>query len=351
MKKPHSNKTISVVFAVLCIIFILICRSHQNTAEWYMQTIYPTIASFLSFISSKIPFSLFDVFIASNILLFIASLVWMIFGTLKFRKWISKVIGTIVALVISFYMLWGIAYFRHDFYERTNVPKANFDTTSFKNFLTHYINQLNDAYIAVNEINYNEIDEAIESSYQKLKTTLHIPYPCGKRPIKRMIFEKWVTQSGVSGYFGPFFNEIHVNRSPLPFEQPYVIAHEKAHQFGIASEAECNLYAYIVCTSSNNAYVRYSGYAEPLGYVLNNARQLLPDEYAEWRSKIKPQIIADYNKSVEHWQQGINTKMAETQRKVYDTYLKTNKIKSGVTNYSEMVALLVSWHNHQFTKN
>ena len=71
----------------------------------------------------------------------------------------------------------------------------------------------------------------------------------------------------------------------------------------------------------------------------------MPDEYMELRNKINPKILEDYSASYEHWQEAINPTVSEVQHVVYDAYLKSNKIKSGVSNYSEMVALLVSWHN------
>ncbi|MDR1055484.1 MAG: DUF3810 domain-containing protein [Prevotellaceae bacterium] len=329
------------------ILFIFLCRWQQSVAEWYMQNIYPALASVLSFISSKIPFSLFDIFITLYVIAFIVSIILLMLCKIKFKKWLKILLYSIAVIFVWFYMAWGISYFRKDFYARTDTPKADFDSTNFKYFLTDYIEELNASYIPINRVDYKDIDQSIESSYQKLQNILRIPYPCGHRTVKQMIYQKWVTKSGVSGYFGPFFNEVHVNRYSLPFEQPNIIAHEKAHQLGVSSEAECNLYAYIVCTLSDKGTVRYSGYFEALGYILSNIRKLLSDEFLVWYNKIRPEIIEDYKASYGHWNAAINPQVFAIQNKVYDTYLKNNKIKTGVANYSEMVALLVSWHNNQ----
>jgi hypothetical protein len=242
-------------------------------------------------------------------------------------------------------MAWGISYFRFDFYKRVSLSHSVFEKNNFKKFLSYYINELNTSYTYVDTINYKDIDSEIEMNYEKLRSKLNMPYPCGQRKIKTMIFQRVTTSIGISGYFGPFFNEVHVNFYPLPFEQASIIAHEKAHQFGISSEAECNLYAYIICNASNIKYIKYSGNYGILSYVLSNMRKLLPDEYHNWFKQIRPEIIADYKKSYEHWQKAINSKMTEFQSVAYDAYLKLNKIESGIENYSEMAALLVSWYN------
>ena len=129
----------------------------------------------------------------------------------------------------------------------------------------------------------------------------------------------------------------------LPITWPYTLAHEKAHQFGIASEAECNLYAGIICTSSDHPLVRYSGYLQTVSYLLGNLRKISPDRYREITKQIDPRVIADYRAIREHWQKTINPTLSAMQDKVYDTYLKTNKQRSGILSYSEMVGLLVAW--------
>ena len=89
-----------------------------------------------------------------------------------------------------------------------------------------------------------------------------------------MIFSSFYSKMGLSGYFGPFFNEIHVNHYLLPLDYPFVLAHEKAHQFGITSEAEANLVAFVICVRSDDQRLRYSGYQSLLLYFLRDASHL-----------------------------------------------------------------------------
>jgi hypothetical protein len=240
-------------------------------------------------------------------------------------------------------MSWGIAYFRPDFHERFGVQPPKEDREFFETFVERYIDLLNRAYITEPHFNVQEIDNEIEVLYAKHHEAVRFPYPCGWRRTKKTLTEPLMTRMGISGYFDPFFNEVHVNNYALPITYPYTLAHDKAHQFGIANEAECNLFATVICTSSNHPLVRYSGYLQTVSYLLSNLRKISPDHYREIVGQIDPRIVADYRAIQEHWQKALNPTLSAVQDKVYDAYLKTNKQQSGILSYSEMTGLLVAW--------
>jgi hypothetical protein len=187
-----------------------------------------------------------------------------------------------------------------------------------------------------------EIRKEIEKAYKRVHEPLAINYPNGKRRVKKMVFESLFTKMGVSGYYGPFFNEIHINNYSLNFTYPFTLAHEMAHQFGIAKESEANLYAYIVCINSDDERIRYSAYASIISYLLNDVRALMPDEYEEVINSVNPVIIEDLQRNRKHWLSARNETLSDVQNKAYDAYLKGNRISSGRENYSEVVGLLIS---------
>ncbi len=135
-----------------------------------------------------------------------------------------------------------------------------------------------------------------------------------------------------------------MNDYSLNFTYPFTLAHEMAHQFGIATESEANLYAFIVCVGSEDERIRYSAYVSTLLYLMNDAAYFLPDEVESLTSPIRTEIIADLRRNREHWLVVRNKSLSEVQdRGGYDAYLKTNKVSSGGReNYSEVVGLLIS---------
>ena len=328
---------------VILLIFVFLCSRFPALAEWYMRVCYPVIAAVLSFLARWVSFSLLDVLVIAAFFLLAGSIVMLCMKRLSFRCWAKVSMLSVMWIVVWFYMSWGIGYFRPGFHERFDVDTPKEDREFFEALVLRYIDSLNDAYIAEPLFDANEVDVEIENLYEKHYGLLRLPYPCGWRRTKKTVVEPMMTRMGVSGYFGPFFNEVHVNNYVLPITYPYTLAHEKAHQFGIAGEAECNLFATVICTSSSHPLVRYSGYLQTTSYLLGNLRKISPDRYKEIVEQIDPRIIADYRAIQEHWQKGINPTMSAMQDKVYDAYLKSNKQQSGILSYSEMTGLLVAW--------
>jgi hypothetical protein len=316
-----------------------------------MHNFYPVIATVLSFFSRWISFSLLDILVVIAIVLLLGSMILVCVRRLRFLRWIRLLLLSVLWMVVWFYISWGIGYFRPGFHERFGVEPPNEDREYFETLVTRFINSINQAYVADPFFDVKEIDCEIETLYAKHAGILRLPHPCGWRHTKQTIAEPWMTSMGVAGYFGPFFNEVHVNSYSLPITYPYTLAHEKAHQFGIANEAECNLFATIICTSSEHPLVRYSGYLQTVSYLLDNLRKISPERYREIAGQIDPRIIADYRAIREHWQKEINQTMSAVQDKVYDTYLNTNQQRSGVLSYSEMTGLLVAWEMMQSSGN
>jgi hypothetical protein len=159
-----------------------------------------------------------------------------------------------------------------------------------------------------------------------------------------MIFSSFYGKLGVSGYFGPFFNEIHVNSYLLPMDYPFVLAHEKAHQFGITSEAEANLVAFIICVKSGDLRLKYSGYQSLLFYFLKDASQM--KDYKEYLDKVDKHVINDLRFRQKYYHNLENKNFSDMQTAANNVYLKANKIEKGVKNYDQVVFLVISWYHN-----
>jgi hypothetical protein len=328
---------------LLLLVFVYFCSRTPALAEWYMQVFYPPIATILSFISHWTSFSLLDVLVIAAIIFFLSGIVMMFLRKLSFFRWLKLTLLSVLWITVWFYMAWGIAYFRPGFHERFSVEPPKEDREFFEAFVERHINLLNMAYVSDPQFDSKEIADEIESLYATHHKMLRLPYPCGWRRAKKTIAEPIMTRMGVSGYFDPFFNEVQVNNYSLPLTYPYTLAHEKAHQFGIAGEAECNLFATVLCTASDHPLVQYSGRLQTVTYLLSNLRRISPDRYRDIAGRIDPRVIADFRAIQEHWQKKHSPTLSAAQDRVYDAYLRTNRQRSGILSYSEMTGLLVAW--------
>ena len=317
-------------------------RNPQFVEHNYSRGIYPVIAKSFSLISNVIPFSLWDVFWVLIILLLISGLILVAFRKIRFY-WFSLRTLQLVALLYSFfYFVWGYNYFRPKIEQRIDwkIPQA--DPVIFRSILDSLITQTNLNYIAILSSEYPHIDTLVEESYRKVSPELGINYPNGTRRPKTMIFSSFYVKLGLSGYFGPFFNEIHVNHYVLPIDYPFLLAHEKAHQFGITSEAEANLVAFVVCVRSDDQCLRYSGYQSLLLYFLRDASHL--KEYKEYLNKIDQRVLQDFRSRQKYYAGLENITLSKMQTAVDNSYLKANNIEKGVKNYNQVVSLVIDWY-------
>lgn len=334
------------ILAAMVFLSIRIAVHNSRFVDFYYSTgIYPFIARLFSGFSNLIPFSLWDIFWVLTIVLFISSLVFVILRKIKPGVYALRILQLLALLYVFFYFVWGFNYFRPKIEVRLGWEKAKADETVFRSILDSIIVHTNLSYIAVTPSDYPTIDRLVEESYRKNSTVLHIGYPNGTRRPKTMLFSSFFAKSGVSGYFGPFFNEVHLNYYLLPMEYPYVLAHEKAHQFGITNEAEANLAAFVVCTTSDDRRLQYSGYVNLLLYFLSDASHL--KDVTDYVRKIDKQVILDLRFQRSHWQGLRNKTLDQMQTSANDAYLKTNHIEEGVKNYNKVVALAIGWYKNR----
>ncbi len=301
----------------------------------YAQKIYPAVASVLSSISAVFPFSIDDFLYLGLIIFAISLVVLLLLKKISPKKTGKIVLNTLALVYLLFYFFWGFNYFREDLNTRLGIANQSPDTEEFLKVFEKLVIETNESYTPFEDFDKNKIDALVESSYKKLAPVLKMNYPQGKRPAKDITFSGFFAQAGISGYYGPFFNEIHLNRKLLPVEYPFVLAHEKAHQFGITGESEANFYGWLVCTQSESKKLKYSANLMVLRYFIFQGYRL--EKYPEIIKKLDDPVKKDIQKISEHWASLRNEKIDRVATKVNDTYLKTNKVEKGVEDYKGVV--------------
>lgn len=330
------------LLAVLCFAFTLLFSNHPGwTERFYSNGIYPIVAKSLSPISSLIPFSLDDLFYILLILALPLLIILVVLRKIKPVKAGKILLNTLASLYILFYVLWGFNYYREDLNTRLNLPKEEISSDQFKTILVKLIDETNQSYCKLDSMTRTQADSLVEQSYKNLSDVLGIDYPAGIRKDKSITFSRFFASSGISGYFGPFFNEVHVNKEVLPLEYPVIFAHEKAHQLGVTSEAEANFYAWLVCSQSSSQELRYSAGSFILRYFFSQA--VHREDYRELVGMIDPRVVHDFDRIRENWEKFRNDKMEEVASKMNDAYLKTNQVEAGVQDYTGVVQFVLDF--------
>lgn len=319
----------------------LASRFPEVTEKWYTQKIYPVFAKILSNISSIFLFSLDDLFYAILIAGFFSLIVLLLFRKISFNRAGKITLNSLATVYILFYLFWGFNYYKVELNDRLELAVQKPNSADLISELELIIQFTSNSFSTFDNFNKGKIDSLIEDSYKNLAPVLKIEYPMGKRKAKNISLSRFFAKAGISGYYGPFFSEVHINSNNLPVEYPFVLAHEKAHQFGITSEAEANFYAWLVCTQSNSKQLQYSANLYILRYFIYDAYQL--EQFPDIVAKLDDNIKADFKKIREHWMKLRNENVDKVASKVNDTYLKTNKVEKGIEDYNGVVKFVMDY--------
>lgn len=331
-----------IVLSLLLVAIWFTMRS-LGAGEAYARNVYPYVSAVLSRFSSLFPFSVGDCLIYGSIAGLLVYGGCAAAGKCSGKKFAGRIIEYLLWVYAWFYLAWGLNYFRQDFFTRTGIPYAVYSADTFRSFLSAYTDSLNASFLPVEEVDRALVAEEIRKGYCEIAGRFSLVAPARHLHPKPMLLPSLMSGVGVLGYMGPFFSEYNLNPDLLPVQYPFTYAHEMAHVLGISSEAEANLYGFLVCSRSDVPEIRFSAYLALLPYVLSNAFQLLPeDEFNRWKETISPEVKDVYNRKTAYWEDLYNPLIGEIQSTAYNWFLKGNNIPSGRKNYSEVVALLMA---------
>ena len=145
------------------------------------------------------------------------------------------------------------------------------------------------------------------------------------------------------GIYSFFTGESNVNVEYPDYNLPFTTAHEMAHQRGIARENEANFIAFLVCISSDDAYIRYSGYLSMLEYFLSAAYSTDKAVYPDLFATISENAIEDIRASNAVTLAHKDSLIGKINDKLNDNYLKFNGTE-GVISYGYVVRLTVGYY-------
>jgi hypothetical protein len=135
----------------------------------------------------------------------------------------------------------------------------------------------------------------------------------------------------------PFFLEALISSDLLVVERPFVVAHEWAHVAGLADEGEANFAAWLTCLRGTPAH-QYSGWLFAYGELVGSLRAR--DRRAV-EAQLAPGPRSDLIAIRERLQRHVNPRVSAAGWRVYDRYLKANRIPAGMASYSEVVRLML----------
>lgn len=249
----------------------------------------------------------------------------------------------------SFLICFGFNYQRPLLFELLGYEQRRADALELEALAGEIVRGVNENYLAAHAEGRAapggpEVVALLKESYGTTRDLELLPQGDFTSP-KPAYFSGLLTRLGISGVYFPFTGEPHYNAEVPDFQMPFSVAHEMAHQRGVARESEANFVAYLVCVNSRDPFVRYSGYRNGLG-VLSELSKQEPEKAKLLAGQLGRGYLEDSRRAALFWARAAGAAGTFGQR-VNDLYLRANRVKSGVEDYRRSTALIIGQYLHK----
>jgi Protein of unknown function (DUF3810) len=311
----------------------------------YSEMLYPPMQRGLTGLSNLVPFALVDGLLVSGL----AWLAWQIArAPVRWRldgwrrasfRLLARIATAMAVLYLVFLATWGLNYRRVPLIGRVRFDPQVVSADAARALAVTTVDRINDLYDPApsRESALGAVDASLADAFAQVQQTLRASRLARPARPKRTLLDVYFKAAGVEGMTDPYFLETLVVSNLLPFERPFVIAHEWSHLAGFADEGEANFVGWLTCVRASRAE-RYSGWLFLYGQV---AAALKDTERTEIAVRLGPGPRADLRAAADRVQRHLSPVIADAGWQVYDRYLKANRVEAGTRSYAEVVKLIL----------
>ena len=249
-----------------------------------------------------------------------------------------------------FCLMWGVNYWTDSFQDRSGIAAQPVAAEDLEAVTAYFAQQLADTADSVprdeNGV-YAVPKEQIlaESRLVYGGVTEQFPFlDFRDTGVKAVGCSRFMSIMGFTGVYFACIGESNVNVDSPACLLPSTVAHELAHQRGIAWEQECNFLGVLASVTSGMPDYVYSGWL--LGFIhLGNALyETDPEAYWAIRNALPETVSADLRDNNAYWDQFRDNVVEKVSDTVYDAALKSSGDANGMKSYSMVVELLVAYY-------
>jgi hypothetical protein len=336
------RKQIAVVAAAAAVAAIPIPPAAVD--RLYSSGVYLRFQPLVTSASNAVPVALFDVFILGVVIAWVALTIRDLRRASAFFQAAFRVLARtavwLAALYLLFVFVWGLNYRRVRLAEKLpfDASAVTADAARAAGFVAvTQLNALSDRAHAEGSTGSAGVDAVLAAAFERAVSDEGIARAVVVGRPKRTLLDWYFRRAGVDGMTDPFFLETLIAEGLLPFERPFVIAHEWSHLAGIADEGDANFTGWMACMRGSTAH-QYSGW---LFLYAELARAVGRADRAAMSAALAPGPRADLQEIRDRFIREVNPKVSNVGWRVYDSYLKANRVQAGAASYAEVVRLVL----------
>lgn len=348
-------RSIRRVITSVCLLIttgLLVLAATQLNTIFF--SFYPKLSraalGFLAELTSVIPYAVWEILLIVLILWFLVSLFTDICRG-KILQWLSGLLLGASLAVFLFVGLWGLNYFAPSMASRLDLPETKYTADELREATEYYRDRANETALLVERDaqgvmvagDFDELAKAAGDGFAALAEDMEC-FNGSTAQVKRLLSSRLMGANGTTGIFIAFTGESGVSSTTFSAAVPFTMCHEIGHRMAFAREDEANFAGFLGCMANERADFQYSGYNLAFVYCYNALYKVDPEAAAEVMAGASEALRTDLSASVAHYDALEDKTASEVQSKVYDAYLKTFAVESGVQSYGEVVDLLATWY-------
>ena len=349
-------RIILTLFSGVLILGHLLTRGDHDLNAVLSERFVRPVHRMLSTAAARLPFSVAEVLVgifAASVLVYLTAAVIGVIRKQRKLRGICLILLTVLCIGLTVYAafcaLWGVYYYGDDFATQSGLddsPIALEDLKAVTVYFTTLVNRYAEQ-VPRDENGVCAMDrDAILARSNQVYRNAEQLFPCLEGPdirAKGVHFSRVVSYIDFTGFFFPFTAEANVNTDFPTSLFPSTVAHELAHQRGVAKEQEANFCAVLSSLTYGDPEYCYS--ACLLAYIhLSNA--LYDADKSTWSaiySSLSEPVLRDLAANREYWKQ-FDTKVRKVYNTVYENFLYSYGQTLGLKSYGACVDLLVHYY-------
>ena len=361
-KKHGAFKYFLLLFLPGAFLLVFFASRDQGFAEWYATHIYKTVSLGFDWAFSLLPFSLADVFL---LLFALWAVIYIVKSVVKLVRAKGKRLCVLWRAVINPVLLGGVLlfvfvanagvnYYRMPFEQAIGLAVTKSSVQELKALCYALAEDATQLRTRLQEdengvMRLSQSDDATAQRAKEAYDKMQALYPtltAGYGPTKQLWLSHYLSYTKITGFFFPFTVEANVNNDVPDYSIPSTMCHELSHMRGYMREEEANFIAYLVCMSSGDQELMYSGTMLAFVYAGNALSEVSRADYTDVFRTLGEGVQRDIKANSEYWAQ-FEGPVAQAASTMNDTYLKANGQQYGVKSYGKVTDLLLSYYKQQ----
>lgn len=346
---------IMIPLLIFSVSILFISKASEGFSDFFNRYISAFIRMILSYITGWLPFSLGETIFLCLPLIFIV--IMIIFIKNYSNENVSSVrflitVFSCISLLFSLHILsFGVAYNCTPLDRKLGIEARAVSAEELKYTSSYFLDNLEELIddiefsskgSSVMPYSFSELNEKLNDAYE-IASEKYDFIPALRSNVKQISVSNLMTYTHISGIYSYYTGEANINFNYPDYTFPFTMAHEMAHQRGVAPEDEASFVAFLVCMESDDSYIRYSAYINLFEYLISAYSETDPSGYNDLLYdadiRIKREIIA-YNEFFEPYSDSVASEISNA---INDTYLKASGESAGTKSYGLVVDLACAY--------